>query len=124
MAQQLGKIIAAGGSSRLGRKIDQDLPGVIGAAKESAINPPRDLALHLRPYQDEDDAQARAHGNADAFMSGKVQSQRVREHQRNGNTEEEYQQYKSALHQKITRAALDQYRDLQHAVLCYGIGKR
>src|SRR5271157_417132 len=78
--QQLHKIIAAGGGSRLARKIHQDLPRVIRAAEESAIKAPRDPALHLGPYQNEDDAQSGTHGNADSFMVGEVQSQPMREH--------------------------------------------
>ena len=99
------------------------MPGVVGAAEESAVKAAGDAALRLRaaPHQNDPEKDARWDSEA-AFLN--VALRQPCDHKRHGDAGQNNQKQESALHQKIARTALEQDRNFKRPVLHHCVGKR
>ena len=114
-------------SARGFRQILQDDPDVVGAAKESAVDPPAHPRVNARPAPQQRRAEQRAQRGVRgvAHLDRQRQTrQRRREQQRQPEADETQQDQEAALHQHVARAAPQQDGDVEHALLENGVGER
>ena len=122
--QQGGQPFAVGDREGARGQFFQDLLGVVGAAKKSAVQALADAAMNLGARRDQQHAESRAHGNGSPGANREARGKSIGQQNGRNHSDHEQQRHESAFDHQVTRAALEQYRNVEHAVLDDSVGER